>query len=188
MISLLIVALDIFIVVFLVLNIVRLIRVVFMRLKFTKNIKSICEDKQYVLQKHRSFLTSVFHKSDKIDFTVKTDDSVYRVKFIASLSSKKVYHFVDENNYITYYKMFFALPMANQTSESTHFLSYHRFPTVKKENNGDKYVLLFNPLPSDITYIDRNGSNQTAGNGSMIGDFYVYNGKGFCSLIKGDSR
>ena len=179
-----IIILDILLALFIVLTVAGLFRAVFMRLRLIKEINSICAHKKYTLKKLRHPLTSIFYKSKKIDLTVTTSDTVYHIKFVSALSSKQIYHFIDENNYITYFKTYFALPMATKASESTHFLSYHWFPTVDKtKESGNKYVLLFNPLPNEISYIAKDGSSQIASTGSMIGDFYVYNGKGFCSLI-----
>lgn len=184
MLTLTIMILDLLLVFFLVLTIYRLARAIFMRLNLMRKISSICKDKKYTINKLRAPLISIFYKSKKIDLTITTSDTIYHVKFISSLSSKKVYHFIDENNYVTYLKMFFALPMATKTSESLHFLTFHRFPIIEKTDSiNDKYILLFNPLPNTITYIAKDGSNQIAGNGSLIGDFYVYNGKGFCTLL-----
>ena len=82
--------------------------------------------------------------------------------------------------------MFFALPMASSVSEDIRFISYHQFPKIiKKEpvSENDKYIILFNPIPNEITYIAKDGSKQIAGNGAMLEEFYIYNGKGFCSLL-----
>ena len=185
MLTLTLMILDLLLAFFIVLTVYRLVRAIFMRLKFMGKIGSICKDKKYTIKKLRFPLISIFYKSKKIDLTITTSDIVYHVKFISSLSSKKVYHFIDENNYVTYLKMYLALPMATKTSESIHFLTFHRFPIIEKTDSiNHKYILLFNPLPNNITYIAKDGSNQIAGNGSMIGDFYVYNGKGFCTLLQ----
>lgn len=188
MFTLLIMTIDILLAFFIVLTIIRLVRVICIRLKLMYKINSICKNKKYTLKKVRFPLTSIFYRSKKIDFTVTANGTVYHVKFISSLSSKKVYHFIDENSYVTYLKIFFVLPLAKKESESIHFSSYHRFPSVKKakkENTEyDKYVLLFNPLPSEITYLAEYGPNQIAVNGSQIGDFFIYNGNGFCSLLQ----
>ena len=155
-----------------------------MRLKFMKNLRSICENKKYTLKKLRFPLTSIFYKSKKIDLILETKDSIYNIKFISSLSKKKFYHFVDEKNYITYYKLFFALPMSRKFSESINFLSYHSFPPLeKKENSNEKYVILFNPVPNEISHIAKDGAKQITSNGAMIGDLYIYNARGFCSFI-----
>ena len=188
MLSVLFMILDLLLAFFIVLTIFRFIRVVFMRLKFIHNIKTICKNEKYLLELHRFPLTSVFYKSGKIDLTVKTPNDTYYIKLIASYSSKKRYHFVDSNRYVTYLKTFFVLPMATQVSENVSFVSYHEFPQINKKDSlydNEKYVMLFNPMPNEISYIEKDGSKQIAGNGSRIGEFYVYNGKGFCSCITG---
>ena len=185
MVTLAIMLLDLCVWFFLALTAYRLVRAILMRISFMRRLKAICKDKQYTLKKLRSPLASVFYKSDKIDLIVDTNDTVYNVKFISSLSRKKVYHFVDETNYITYLKLYFALPMATKFNESILFLSYHRFPWVeKKEADNEKYVMLFNPVPNSITYIATDGARHTLDNGEMLGDFVVYNGKGFFSFLK----
>ena len=185
MLTIILMLLDILLTFFIVLFIFRFFRVIFMRVRLVANIKSICKNKKYSITKIRSPFASVFYKSSKMDMTVNTQDNVYHVKFISSFSNKKIYHFVDENNFITYSKIYFALPMAKDASAIPVFMSSHRFPIIEKnEKTNEKYVFLFNPMPNDITYIAQNGSKQIASNGSLIGDFYVYNGKGFCQTLE----
>ena len=177
--------LDLLLSIYIVLTAVRLVRAFFMRTKLIKEIKAVCQNKNYELNKLRSPLISIFLKSKKIDMVVKTHSVVYHVKFISSLSPKKEYHFIDENNYVTYLKLFHALPMASKASETIHFSTFHRLPEIEKKDTANaRYILLFNPLPNVITYIAKDGSKQTAGNGSMIGNLSVYNGKGFCTLLE----
>ena len=182
MLTIILMLLDILLTFFIVLFIFRFFRVIFMRVRLVANIKSICKNKKYSITKIRSPFASVFYKSSKMDMIVNTQNNVYHVKFISSFSKKKIYHFVDENNYITYSKIYFALPMAKDASAIPVFMSSHRFPIIEKTN--EKYVFLFNPMPNDVTYIAQNGSKQIASNGSLIGDFYVYNGKGFCRILE----
>lgn len=185
MLTIVLMLLDILLYFFIVLFTFRFVRVIFMRIALVKKIKSICNNKKYTLKKLRSPFTSVFYKSNKIDMTINTKDTIYHVKFISSFSKKKIYHFVDENNYITYSKIYFALPMAKDASAIPVFMSSHRFPIIERnENPNEKYVFLFNPMPNDVTYIAKNGSKQIAANGSLIGGFYVHNGKGFCRILE----
>lgn len=186
MFSIILMLLDILFIFFVILYLIRLIRVIVMRISFICRLKKICNAKRYQIKIHRFPLTSVFYKSKKIDLSIIAPDLTYHVKLIASLSSKKVYHFVDKNNYVTYLKTFFMLPMARSVSENIGFVSFHRMPDIQKparEASNTRYILLFNPLPSEITYIDENGRRETAGNGTKLQDVYIYNGKGFCSLI-----
>lgn len=186
MISIILMLLDIFLAFFIILTIFRFFRVVIMRTKLIKNIKKVCTMKNYTLEICRFPLISVFYKSGKIDLIIKTPQDVYYIKLVSSFSSKKVFHFVDSTNYITYLKMFFALPMASSVSEDVRFVSYHQFPKIIKKNpvsENDKYIILFNPVPNEITYIAKDGSKQIAGNGAILEEFYIYNGKGFCTLL-----
>ena len=185
MLTLAIMLFDLLLYALIILTIYRLARAILMRLSFIRKIKKICNDKQYTIKKLRSPLLSIFYKSDKIDLILDTKDTVYNIKFMSSLSRKKVYHFVDTKNYITYLKMYFALPMATKFNESILFLSYHRFPAVeKKQGDNEKYVILFNPIPNEITHIGDDGARHITANGAKIEDFYIYNAKGFCSFIK----
>ena len=177
--------LDVLVVLFLARFLVQLVRVMVMRTLFMYRIRSVCKTKNFQLEVHRWSLMSVFFKSSKIDLTIQTSDTVYRVKFLASFSSKRVFHFVDENNYVSYLKTFTALPMATKISEHIHFASFHRFPTYEKKRVEDKNeidVLLFNPTPNSITCVS-DGTMTEAGNGTKIGNLFAYNGKGFCSVI-----
>ena len=186
MITIILMTLDVFLVLFLALTIFRFFRVIFMRATLIKKLKKVCNTKKYKLEVLRFPFSSIFYKSRKVDLIVKTPQDVYYVKLVSSFSAKKVFHFVDSTNYITYLKTYFALPMANSVSEGVHLVSYHQFPKIIKKEpicENEKYVVLFNPVPNEITYISKDGSKQIAGNGAMLEEFYIYNGKGFCSLL-----
>ena len=176
--------LDILIVVFSVLYVFRLIRALSMRNKLIRQIKGICKSKKHRLMIHRSPIASIFRLSKKTDLTVETGNVTYHVKFFTTLSKKKIYHFVNRNNYITFLKIYFALPFAIKASESILFSAFHRFETDTPEaHENEKYILLFNPVPSDVTYIDPVGAHRVAGNGTVMDGLCVYNAKGFCELI-----
>ena len=148
-------------------------------------LKTVCKGKNILVQVHRWPILSVLFKSSKIDFTVQTNDVVYLVRFLTSFSNKKVLHFVDERNYVSYLKTFTALPMATKVSEHINFASFHRLPASKKEHSdvaNQIYVLLFNPTPNNITCLV-NGTMTEIGNGSPIGKLVAYNGKGFCAML-----
>lgn len=186
MFTIILMILDIWFIIFIPLSIIRLIRVIIMRISFIRKLRSICNKKRYQIKIHRFPLASVFYKSKKIDLSIIAPDMTYHVKLVASFSSKKVYHFVDKNNYVTYMKTFFMLPMARKVSENIGFVSFHRMPDIEKpyrQAANAKYILLFNPLPNEITYVDENGRREIAGNGTKLQNVYIYNGKGFCSLI-----
>lgn len=186
--------LDVLLVVCPILFVYRMIRAISMRLSLMRKIKSICKDKAYKLQIRRSPLLSLLYKSPKIDLSVCTENTVYHVKLFSSLSKKKTFHFVDEINYVTYLKTFFFVPIgrgnvrvmtSGKTTEMIHFPSYHRLPPIERlsENESKIYVLLVNPLPNEITYVAKNAGTKIAGNGSVIGSLYVFNGKGFCKHL-----
>jgi len=176
--------LDILIIFFSILYTFRFIRAFFMRRKLIKQIKRICKDRKHRLLIHRSPLASLFRLSKKTDLSVDVGSEIYHVKFITALSHKKIYHFVDRHNYITYLKIYFALPFAAKADESLLFSKFRRFKTdMCNLGEKEKYVLLFNPVPNDITYIDQTGTSRVAGNGTVIDGLHVYNAKGFCELI-----
>lgn len=176
--------LDILIIFFAVLYIFRFIRAFFMRVKLVRQIKKICKEQKHRLTVHRSPIASLFRLSKKTDLTIDAYTAIYHVKFFTALSHKKIYHFVDSHNYITYLKLYFALPFAAEASESLLFPSFRRFkPNIPELGEKEKYILLFNPMPNDVTYVDKNGTRQVASNGSAVNQLYIYNGKGFCELI-----
>ena len=181
MITFILTLLDILLVLFVILFLMRLTRALVMRGLFMRKLKAVCKKKQFTLQIHRFPFLSIFWKSSKVDLTVTTSETVYHVKFLTSLSSKKVLHFIDETNYISYLKTFTALPMATKVSEHIQFASFHRLPTIKQKVAGE-YVLLFHPTPNNITAIV-NGILTEIGNGTQIGQLRAYNGRGFCSML-----
>ena len=186
MFTLILLVLDVIVVSSIVLGIVRLVRVLSMRTKCITNLKSVCKKRGYELKIHHSPFLSLFFKWHKTDISIRTAEKTYKVKFLTFFSSKKVCHFVDENSYVCYLKSFFALPLATKVSEHINTVSYHRLPTLTASQNEDEvFILLCNPTPNEITYIEKDGSRQVADNGSKIGSLLVYNAKGLCALLDG---
>ena len=184
MITILLMLWDIVFLCLLVLAIARCIRAIRIRAKLMRQIKNVCKQSNCTLKIRRNCFFSLFHKGKQFDFSVETHKRTYLVKLITCFSKIKIYHFVDEENYVTYFKSFIALPMAEKFSESVHWSSYHRFPRLQKtQEDHITHVLLFNPVPNTITYADEKGLTQVAGNGTMIGDLQIFNGKGFCAML-----
>lgn len=178
--------LDILIIVGIFLAITRFIRVIFKRAQYITTLKKICKKQGYTLKFHHSPFFSIFFKWHKTDFSVHTNQKIYHVKFLTFFSPKKVCHFIDEHSYVCYLKSFFALPMATKVSEHINTVSYHRLPTLTASQNEDEvFILLCNPTPNEITYIEKDGSRQVADNASRIGSLLVYNAKGLCALLEG---
>ncbi|MBE6698743.1 MAG: hypothetical protein E7584_00650 [Ruminococcaceae bacterium] len=178
--------LDVLVIVGIFLAITRFIRVIFKRAKCIATLKKICKKQGYTLKFHHSPLLSIFYKWHKIDFSVHADQKIYRVKLLTFFSPRKVCHFIDDHSYVCYLKSFFALPMPTKISEHPNILSYHRLPTFSdSQSESETFVLLCNPTPNEITYIETDGSRQVADNHCTIGSFLLYNAKGFCSLLGG---
>ncbi len=185
MFTLILLVLDIIVVSSIVLGVARLIRTLSMRAKCITNLKSVCKKQGYEFKIHHSPFLSLFFKWHKADLSIRTEEKIYTVKFLTFFSPKKVCHFVDENSYVCYLKSFFALPMATKVSEHINTVSYHRLPTfTTSQSDNEVFVLLCNPTPNEITYIDKDGSRQVADNGSRIGSLLVYNAKGLCALLE----
>lgn len=164
----------------------RFLRVIVMRVIFMHRLRSVCRTRNFRLTVHRRLFPSLFCRSSKADLTVGTENCVYYLKFLASFSSKQVFQFVDENNYVSYVKTFTALPMATKISEHTQMTAFHRLPTLERKNAEGKegiYVLLFNPTPNNILSIIE-GKLIEIGNGSPIGSLRAYNGRGFCAMLE----
>ncbi len=163
----------------------RFLRVIVMRMIFMYRLRSVCRTRNFHLTVHRRLFPSLLFKSSKADLTVGAGNCVYHLKFLASFSAKRVFQFVDENNYVSYVKTFIALPMATKISEHTQLTAFHRLPTLERKNAEGKeliYVLLFNPTPNNIISICE-GTFTEIGNGSPIGSLRAYNGRGFCTML-----
>jgi hypothetical protein len=179
--------LDIFCILFVIVAIARFIRAFCMRVKLMRQIKELCKQRDFHLKTHRNPFLSFLYKGKRFDFTIETPQKTYVVKLITCFSKIKIYHFIDEESYVTYFKTFIVLPMATKVTEGVHWSCYHRFPRLEKaEGDNVTHVLLFNPAPNDITYIDKKGLTQIAGNDTVIGDLQLFNGKGFLNAIERD--
>ena len=185
MFSFVLMMLDTAVILLSVLFLYRFLRMIVMRVMFMHRLKSVCRTRNFHLTVHRRLFPSLLFRSSKVDLTVGTESCVYYLKFLASFSSKRVFQFVDETNYISYVKTFTALPMATKISEHTHLTTFHRLPKLERKTEEGKegiYVLLFNPTPNNIISVIE-GRLTEIGNGSPIGSLRAYNGRGFCTML-----
>ena len=177
--------LDVLVIVGIFLAITRFIRVIFKRVKCIATLKKLCKKQGYTLKFHHSPFLSIFLKWHKSDFSVYTGQKIYRVKLLTFFSPRKECHFIDDHSYVCYLKSFFALSMPTKISEHPNILSYHRLPAFSdSQSENETFVLLCNPTPNEITYIEKDGSRQIADNHCAIGSVLFYDANGFCSLLE----
>jgi len=164
---------------------------VHLRVKFQKRLQSVCDRQGYRLTRHRRPLASFLSVGREPDFSVKTREKDYCVRFVTTHKRNRYYHFANEEYAASFTRLSYALPMAKKFEEIELGDKFHHFPPMElpRELEGKEsveYVMLFNPVPIGITL----AQNETqeggiVGNGGKIGRFTIYDGRSFCDLLEG---
>lgn len=168
----------------------RLVRAMFLRLRFMHKVKKICALKGYSVRRTRWLFASFFRASKKPDFIVSADRE-YCVRFITTIKKNRIYHFLDAVYAGSHSKMVMALPLAKGVNEFICAEKFHYLPPFADSEKtaipeGAEMILLFNPVPAQVLAVDNEGTRiYTVTNGSRIGDFTAYGGRAFCDLLEG---
>ena len=161
------------------------LRAIIKRTRFLIRIAGICGKHGYTLRSPRPALASFFRASSKPDLIIHTPACDYHLRFITCIRRKKFYHFISENAYATHFRLGIMLPMAKETSTTALFARYHELPAFDSASDGKpvQSILLFNPLPVEITRFDEKSGTEPATNGVKIGRFTVYDASRFTELL-----
>ncbi len=161
------------------------IRAIIKRANFLRRLSRTCAKKCHTIEKPRLAAASFFRASPHPDLIVHTADCDYRIRFMTCILRKKFYHFVAPGAYATYFRLGIVLPMAREASTTMLLPRYHELPPLNDSNKPrTKDILLFNPLPVEITAFDETSGTQPLTNGSTLGNFTIYDGSHFIELLE----
>ena len=161
-----------------------LIRAIFKRAGFLRRLTDVCTKQCHTIERPRNASASFFRAAPVPDLIVHTANYDYRVRFMTCILRKKFYHFVDPNAYASYFKLGIVLPMAHEASTTMLLPRYHELPQLNAADKPQtKDILLFNPIPVEITAFDEKSGTQPLSNGSTLGNFIVYDGSHFLALL-----
>ena len=160
------------------------IRAVIKRADFLRRLSRVCTKQCHTVERPRNAAASFFRAAAVPDLIVHTADCDYRVRFITCILRKKFYHFVGPNAYASYFKLGIVLPMAREATTTMLLPRYHELPPLHDADQPrSKDILLFNPLPVEITAFDEKSGTQPVSNGTLLGKFTVYDGSHFLALL-----
>lgn len=160
------------------------IRAIVKRASFLRRLSCTCAKKCHTIEKPRLAAASFFRASTVPDLIVHTADCDYRIRFMTCILRKKFYHFVAPGAYATYFRLGIVLPMAREASTTMLLPRYHELPPLTEaEKPRTRDILLFNPLPVEITAFNEISGTQPASNGTALDNFTIYDGAHFLALL-----
>lgn len=165
------------------------------RIVFMNKLQKQCSKLEYKIEKKRSFFASFFRFSDTPDIIITTSHEKYMLRFFCCLSKKRFYYFVSSEYYIRSFQIFTLLPMAIKF-DSPHFFACRKHMCPFKEDYTKdaltaqtKLVILINPVPSSIYYLNKDNQGQSSVvDGAKVGNWSMYSGKGFLNLLRNDEN
>ncbi len=191
--NVLIILLDLFLLAYVVFALFNYMRAFVKRLLFMAKLKKMARGKHWTVRFTRSPFASFFRYSKKPDIVLLTDDTEFVIRYVTAISRKRQYHFASEEHLVTYAQTAYALPMAVKTSEMNGNLKYFHLPELTPlpdptAGRRRVHVLLFNPAPVNITYINEGGRQEIAGDTSRIGGWTTCGASGFFRFIVPESN
>lgn len=163
------------------------VRVLILRIKFYKDLQKRCDKNCVGIRKARTFLSTFFTHSSKPDLVVETSDTEYSVRFITCRSKGRSYHFPSPEFYVS--SLYSTHVMSGMGLHS--LASFRHLPRMKEIPSEKKIVqvLLFNPSPREITYVDQDKAQKVlAANGAQYEGILFYNAQGFLDLLSEDKE
>lgn len=173
-------------------SIYQIIRVFVLRSSLEKEIDVICLEKEYEIEYLRTFTASIFKASSTPDVIIKTRNSEYLIRFITCRQRKRMWYFVNAEYYVRVLRVYFAFPGSRRYDPFDIIKKLGVLPPfeekyTKSPTNLKKVpVMLFNPSPVEINYINEKNEKFIAGNGSVLHGWTVYNSRGFLNALEKD--
>ena len=166
------------------------IRAAALRFVFKYKLRTICNEKKYKIKFLRNPILSFFKISSIPDVTVKTNEAEYLLRFITCRNRKRIWYFINDKIYVRVFRVFFATPGAPRHAPIDLSKKLGHIPPIDKKYADPRTknmipVLLFNPSPVEINYLDEENQKLVAGNGSVIHGQTVYNANGFLNILGG---
>lgn len=157
-------------------------RALTLRIKFYKNLQNSCDKNGINFRKTRTFLSTFFMHSSKPDLVVETQDTEYLIRFITCRSKGRNYHFPSPEFYVS--SLYSTHVMSGLGLHS--LASFRHLPSMNELSSEKEsvQVLLFNPSPREITYVDQDKAQKAlATNGTRYEGILFCNAQGFLDLL-----
>lgn len=152
------------------------------RIKFERKLKRLCAKKGFIIERKAGFWGSTRFISEGYHFLVKTNDKNYYVRYITcfNYNTEITFHSRTEvrvrRNINAHKNKFKVIAGISESVDSMpfHFDTAYGMPNEKYEN-----IVLLNPVPRDICYLDRDGMITPTGSGEKLFGYTIYNGTDF---------
>lgn len=176
----------IILVVVLIPPILLILRLLYKRLVFVVRLKSVCKSHGYQLIPTHRFWWLGWTRGIISDFHVVTQDTVYSVKLIGTISKRILFNFVDETNYSVRNLMF-------QFSAAAYHVPYD--PKKKKPYQFNYElpdecitqkmipVILMNPVSSIVSFSTFEAQRKRVENGDYVNEGYFFSSSGFLDQL-----
>ena len=157
------------------------------RVKFERKLKRLCGKNGFVIERNTGFWKSMRFISEGYHFVVKTNEKNYYVRYITNFnyntevilcSKTEIQIRKNINAHKNRFKVLMGIEESYDPKEFRHDEAYG--------TAGEKYenIVLFNPVPRGICYIDRDGTMTPTGSGEKLFGYTIYNGTDFLSLLQ----
>ena len=163
-----------------------MLRLLYKRLALVIRLKSVCKSHGYQFIPTHHFWWLGWTRGLNSDFHVVTQDTVYSVKLIGTVSKRILFNFVDETNYSVRNLMF-------QFSAAAYHVPYK--PKKKKPYQFNYElpdecitkkmipVILMNPVSSIVSFSAFGAKRKLVENGDYVNEGYFFSGSGFLDRL-----
>ena len=189
----------------------RNLRVILKRARAVSNFRAVCDKNNIKLEKKSSLYKSLFKDTTEPELVIETDETKYVIKLFNPAVIKNInvtflspseYIVTKANGYILVSKNMYWLFITNlfrpKNISSRFFIPVHtmQYETVKgiksfpkinfEEKPSEKKtvnVLMFNPVPLNIKYVDKSHTRQLL-SGDKFEGYEIYSSGDFLSRLK----
>ena len=156
------------------------------RLKLERKLKKLCRNKGYIIERNigffssLKFVTSGYHyiiETPKVRFAVRYMTFKKRLSKVTFRSNQEVDIIVNMNASRNLWKSLLGI---KEKTVAYHFDFDETF--YDKDKRVEKIVLM-NPVPSEVNFINKEGIFTPTGPGQEMYGFVIYNGSGFLSML-----
>ena len=157
------------------------------RVKFVRKLKRLCRKRNLRLDDKAGFWKGMRFLSDGYHFTVQTPTVKYYVRYLTcfNYNSEVTFHSKKEiiihknlNAQKNKFKVLFGIIENHRTRDFSFDTVFEPLP--KRTEN----IVLLNPVPREIDYLDRDGMKTPTGSGEKLFGYTVYNGTDFLKLLE----
>ncbi len=162
------------------------LRLLYKRLAFINRLKQVCKSCRYQLIPTHHFWWLGWTRGINSDFHVVTQDTIYSVKLIGSVSKRILFNFVDESNYSVRNLIFqFSVAAADVPYDAKKKAPYQFDYKLPNECITKRMmpVIVMNPVSSIVSVSTNSEKRKQVENGDYVNEGYFFTGTGFLEKL-----